>query len=304
MASQGSVTNTPAIAQQPLRPGAWTRWRRSAARTARRQPLGVVGLVLVVVFIVMAAAPGLIAPYPPNKIGAGLRLEDPSFSHLMGTDSIGRDVFSRIVYGARISVLIGFGAVAVGTAIGTVIGLFTGFFGGWVDTIIQRLIDAIMTVPGLILALVIVTVWGQGVTQLILTIGVLMVPGTARIVRGSVLSEKNNQYIEAARVLGASNSRIMFRHLLPNVSASIIVIMSVMVGVAILVEAALSFLGLGIRPPTASWGQMLSIDGRTYMLQQPWLAIWPGLAISVIVLSLNLLGDSLRDITDPKLRMR
>ncbi|MEO6043914.1 MAG: ABC transporter permease [Tepidiformaceae bacterium] len=302
MASEQSVANPPAIA--PPRPGVWTRRGRSALRTARRQPLGVLGLLLVIVFILMAAVPNFIAPYPPNKIGVGLRLEDPSFSHLMGTDSIGRDVFSRIVYGARISVLIGFGAVAVGTAIGTVIGLLTGFFGGWTDTLIQRLIDVMMTVPGLILALVIITIWGQGVSQLILTIGVLIMPGTARIVRASVLSEKNNQYVEAAHVLGASNTRIMFRHLLPNVSASIIVIMSVMVGVAILVEAALSFLGLGIRPPTASWGQMLSIDGRTYMLQQPWLAIWPGLAISIIVLSLNLLGDSLRDITDPKLRMR
>ena len=304
MASQGTVTNTPAIGERQTWAGGWRRRFRSAARTARRQPLGSIGLLLVVMFIVAAAVPGVIAPYSPNKIGTGLRLEDPSWSHLMGTDSIGRDVFSRIVYGARISVLIGFGAVAVGTAVGTSIGLLTGFFGGWADTLIQRLIDAMMTVPGLILALVTVTIWGQGVPQLILTIGVLIVPGTARIVRASVLSEKNNQYVEAARVLGATNARIMFRHLLPNVTASIIVITSVMVGVAILVEAALSFLGLGVRPPTASWGQMLSIDGRTYMLQQPWLAIWPGLAISVIVLSLNLLGDSLRDITDPKLRMR
>jgi ABC-type dipeptide/oligopeptide/nickel transport system permease subunit len=213
-------------------------------------------------------------------------------------------MLSRIIYGARISVLIGFGAVAIGSAIGTVIGLFTGFYGGWIDAIFQRFIDAMMTVPGLVLALVIVSIWGQGVTQLVLTIAVLMVPGLARVVRASVLSEKTNQYIEAARVIGCSNWRLMFRHLLPNVMASIIVIMSVMVGVAILVEAALSFLGLGVRPPTASWGQMLSIDGRTYMLQQPWLAIWPGAAISIIVLSLNLLGDALRDITDPKLRMR
>ena len=288
--------------QQILRP-VTPRWKK-ALRIARQQPLGVVGGALVVMFIMLALFPSVFAPYDPDKIGVGPRLGDPSMDHLMGLDSIGRDVFSRIVYGARISVLIGFGAVAVGIGAGTVIGLVTGFFGGMTDTLIQRLIDTMMTVPGLILALVIVTIAGQGVPQLIFTIGVLIIPGTARVVRGSVLSEKNNQYIEAARVIGATPIRMMFRHLLPNVMAPIIVIMSVMVGVAILVETALAFLGLGIPPPSPSWGQMLSIDGRTYMLQQPWLAIWPGVSITVIVLALNLLGDSLRDITDPKLRMR
>jgi ABC-type dipeptide/oligopeptide/nickel transport system permease subunit len=222
----------------------------------------------------------------------------------MGTDSIGRDVFSRIVWGARLSVLIGFGSVLVGTTAGTLIGLVSGYVGGLADTIIQRLVDTLMTVPGLILALVFVTVWGQGVPQLVFAIAILIIPGAARIVRGATLSEKNYQYIEAARVIGASHPRIILRHILPNISAPIIVIVSVMVGVAILVEAALSFLGLGVPPPTASWGQMLSIDGRTYMLQQPWLSIWPGLAISLVVLGLNLLGDALRDLLDPKLRLR
>jgi len=266
--------------------------------------MGAVGAVIVLVFLVAALLPGVIAPYPPNKTATGLRLDDPSWSHLMGTDSIGRDVFSRIVYGARLSVLIGVGSVMVGTTIGTVIGLLTGYFGGWVDTLMQRFIDAMMTFPGLILALVIVTVWGQGTTQLVFAIAILIIPGGARIVRGATLAEKNNQYVEAARVLGASTPRVIFRHILPNVMAPIIVIVSVMVGVAILVEAALSFLGLGVRPPTPSWGQMLSIEGRTYMLQQPWLAIWPGLAISFVVLGLNMLGDALRDLFDPRLRMR
>lgn len=277
---------------------------RALWRAARSQPLGAIGAVMVFIFLFAAAFPMFVAPYDPTKVGVGPRLDDPSWSHLMGTDSIGRDVFSRIVYGARISVLIGFGAVLVGTTIGSVVGLVTGYFGGIVDTLIQRVIDGMMTVPGLILALVIVTVWGQGVLQLVLTIAVLMIPGTARLVRASVLSEKNNQYVEAARAIGCTSGRVIFRHILPNVTAPIIIIMSVLIGVAILVEAALSFLGLGVRPPTASWGQMLSVDGRTYMLQQPWLAIWPGLAISVIVMSLNLLGDALRDLADPKLRSR
>jgi peptide/nickel transport system permease protein len=277
---------------------------RWLGRSARAQPLGAIGAILVFAFLLAALAPWLFAPYEPNKVGVGGRLEGTSWSHLMGTDSIGRDVFSRIIWGARLSVLIGFGSVMVGTTTGTLIGLVSGYVGGLADTLIQRLIDALMTFPGLILALVFVTIWGQGTTQLVFAIAVLIIPGAARIVRGATLSEKNYQYIEAARVLGASHTRILLRHILPNIAAPIIVIVSVMVGVAILVEAALSFLGLGVPPPTASWGQMLSIDGRTYMLQQPWLAIWPGLAISFVVLGLNLLGDALRDLLDPKLRLR
>lgn len=286
------------------RPSAWTRRRRYWRQVAATQPLGMFGALIVLIFLVMALAPGIIAPHDPNAPGVGGRLEDPSWSHFMGTDGLGRDVFSRIVFGARLSVLIGFGAVAVGTTAGAVIGIVSGYFGGTTDTLIQRLIDAVMTFPGLILALVIVTIWGQGVTQLVFAIAILIIPGASRIVRGATLAEKNNQYVEAAKVLGASESRIIFRHILPNITAPIIVIVSVMVGVAILVEAALSFLGLGVPPPTPSWGQMLSIEGRTFMLEQPWLAIWPGLAISFVVLGLNLLGDALRDILDPKLRLR
>lgn len=286
------------------RPSAWARRSRYWRRVVATQPLGVFGALIVFIFLVMALVPGIIAPYDPNAAGVGPRLQDPGWSHFMGTDGLGRDVFSRIVFGARLSVLIGFGAVAVGTTAGAIIGIVSGYFGGTTDTLIQRLIDAVMTFPGLILALVIVTIWGQGVTQLVFAIAILIIPGASRIVRGATLAEKNNQYVEAAKVLGASESRIIFRHILPNITAPIIVIVSVMVGVAILVEAALSFLGLGVPPPTPSWGQMLSIEGRTFMLEQPWLAVWPGLAISFVVLGLNLLGDALRDILDPKLRLR
>jgi peptide/nickel transport system permease protein len=194
--------------------------------------------------------------------------------------------------------------VLVGTGLGSVIGLSTAYFGGLIDTVGQRLIDALMTLPGLILALVVITIWGQGTMQLILAIAILIVPGGTRVVRSATLSEKENQYVEAARVLGAGQARIIFRHILPNVMAPIIVVVSVTAGVAILVEAALSFLGLGIPPPAPSWGQMLSVEGRPYMLEQPWLAVWPGLAIALVVLGLNFFGDALRDLLDPKLRVR
>jgi peptide/nickel transport system permease protein len=299
-AAPGDVA-VPSVPRSRSRLSSVLRWLGRAIVT---QPLGAAGAVIVLIFILCALVPGLFAPYDPNTPAVGPRLADPGADYLMGTDSIGRDVFSRIIYGARLSVLIGFGSVAIGTVLGTLIGIVTGYYGGLFDTIVQRLIDALMTVPGLIVALVVVTVWGQGVTELIFAISILIVPGAARIVRSSALAEKNNQYIEAARVLGATQPRILFRHLLPNITAPIIVIVSVMVGVAILVEAALAFLGLGVPPPTASWGQMLSIDGRTYMLQQPWLAVWPGLAITFVVLGLNLLGDALRDMLDPKMRGR
>ena len=302
--SVNPVAASPVPVVISARPPRIVRIAKWMLRASRQQPLGTIGAVVVFVFLVAATVPGLVAPYDPDKVGVGARLEGSSWSHVMGTDSIGRDVFSRIIWGARLSVLIGFGSVLVGTTVGTAIGLVSGYAGGLADTLIQRFVDALMTFPGLILALVLVTVWGQGVPQLVLAIAILIIPGATRIVRGATLAEKNNQYIDAARVLGASHHRILFRHILPNVSAPIIVIVSVMVGVAILIEAALSFLGLGVPPPTSSWGQMLSIEGRTYMLQQPWLAIWPGLAISLVVLGLNLVGDALRDLLDPKLRLR
>ena len=269
--------------------------------------MAVAGAIMLLVALFVAIFAGWIAPFDPKaavKVTIDNIYVKPGGDHLLGTDDAGKDVLSNLFYGARVSLLVGFFASFISLVIGGMIGLTAGFFGGRVDNLLMRLTDVLLVIPDLPLMIVLIAFLGRGLGILIFVIGILGWTGTARVVRASILSEKTNQYIEAAPVIGCSNWRIMFRHLLPNVMASIIVIMSVMVGVAILVEAALSFLGLGVRPPTASWGQMLSIDGRTYMLQQPWLAIWPGAAISVIVLSLNLLGDALRDLTDPKLRMR
>ncbi len=290
------------LSRRALSPFWITAYKRST-RLIRTQPAGVFGALVLALFVVMALGAPLIAPYSPTKVGVGIRLVGPSGDHLMGTDSIGRDVFSRIVYGSRLSLKIGFGAVFVGVTIGTLVGIASGYFSGLFDILVQRLVDALSAIPGLILALVVVTVLGSSQRNLIGSISLLMIPGTARIIRSAVLSERENQYIEAARVLGASHSRIMFRHVLPNVAAPLIVIVSILVGVAILVEASLGFLGLGVPPPTPSWGQMLA-EGRPVMLQQPWLAVWPGLAISSIVLGMNLLGDSMRDVLDPKQRIR
>jgi ABC-type dipeptide/oligopeptide/nickel transport system permease subunit len=233
-----------------------------------------------------------------------VRLLAPSWQHPFGTDDIGRDVFSRIIYGARISLWVGLLAVGIGTFSGTLIGLICGYWEGWLDLMLQRVMDALQTIPGLILALAIVSVLTPNTTNAMLAIAVVIIPGNSRIVRGAVLSAKQNPYVEAARALGGSHLRIITSHILPNVTAPILIIASIWLGNAIFIEASLSFLGLGTQPPTPSWGLMLSGTGRAYMEQAPWLAIFPGLAISLAVLGFNLFGDTLRDIWDPKLRGR
>jgi peptide/nickel transport system permease protein len=228
----------------------------------------------------------------------------PSWQHPFGTDDIGRDVFSRVIYGARLSLWVGLLAVGIGTASGTLIGLSCGYWEGWLDLMLQRLMDALMTIPGLILALAIVSVLTPNTTNAMLAIAIVIIPGNSRIVRGAVLSAKQNPYVEAARALGGSHLRIIASHIFPNVTAPILIIASIWLGNAIFIEASLSFLGLGTQPPTPSWGLMLSSTGRAFMEQAPWLAIFPGLAISLAVVGFNLFGDTLRDLWDPKLRGR
>jgi peptide/nickel transport system permease protein len=276
---------------------------RRLGRLAYRQPLGVFGLVIIVLLIVLALFADLIAPFSPTSIDAA-SFQSPNGTHWFGTDDKGRDILSRVIHGSQVSLQVGLIATAVGTIGGSLVGLLSGYFGGVVDMVIQRVMDAMMAFPTLILALIMVSVFGNSIEKLMVVVGIAIIPGVGRIMRGIVLSEKQSLYIEAARSVGATNQRIMFRHILPNVAAAIIIIATSLLGGAILVEAGLSFLGLGTPPPTPSWGYDLSQNARKYFVHAPWMAIFPGLALSLVVLGFNLLGDALRDILDPRLRNR
>lgn len=279
------------------RAGAW----RKARRLLRAQPLGAAGLVVIVVLVLMAALAPLIAPYDPTSIESR-SLQAPSAEHWFGTDDKGRDVLSRVIHGSRTSLQVGIIATFVGVTGGALVGLISGYFGGWLDTIFQRLMDSLQAFPTLILALIMVAVVGASIVNLMIVVGIAIIPGVGRIIRSVVLSEKQNQYVEASRSTGATTQRIIFRHILPNLAAPIIVIATSLLAAAILVEASLSFLGLGTPPPTPSWGGDLSGQARRYFTHAPWMAIFPGAAISLVVLGFNLLGDALRDVLDPRLR--
>jgi peptide/nickel transport system permease protein len=268
----------------------------------RRKPLGTVSLAIIVVLALAAIFASRIAPYDPLAQQYSAVLEPPSRQHLMGTDNLGRDIFSRIIYGARISLSVGVAAVLIGTSLGTAIGLVSGFLGGGFDMGVQRVMDAWLAFPLIIFALVVMAALGPGLPQTMLAVGVVSIPTTSRVIRGSVLGEKKRVYVEAAHSIGASHTRIMLQHILPNVAAPVIVLASLTLARAVLTEATLSFLGVGIPPPYPAWGSMLSGKARDYMLSAPWMAIWPGLFISLTVLSWNLLGDAIRDLLDPRLR--
>jgi len=271
-------------------------------RFLRRKPLGAASLAVILAVVLCAVFAPLIARQNPLTTSPRDRLQTPSAAHLLGTDNLGRDVFSRIVYGARNSLWVGLLATLVGTGIGTLVGLVSAYFGGTFDLLTQRVVDAIQVIPGLILALVMISVFGPSVTNAIIAIGFVVWPADSRVVRGVVLSAKQNAYIEAANVTGASHPRILLRHIAPNIVAPVIVLASLRFPGAILTEASLSFLGLGTPPPAPSWGGMLSGAGRQYMEQVPTLAIFPGLAIAITVMAFNLFGDTLRDVLDPRLR--
>ena len=270
----------------------------------KRKPLGAASASLILLIVFTAIFADVLVPYDPLFTHPEIRLAPPSWQHPFGTDDIGRDVFSRIISGARISLWVGLLAVGIGTVAGTIIGLLGGYWEGRLDLALQRFMDALMVIPGLILAMAIVSVLTPNTTNAMLAIAVVIIPGNSRIVRGAVLSAKQNQYVEAARALGCGHLRMIVTHILPNVTAPILIIASIWLGNAIFIEASLSFLGLGTQPPTPSWGLMLSSTGRAFMEQAPWLAIFPGLAISLAVLGFNLFGDTLRDVWDPKLRGR
>ncbi|MGH8069919.1 MAG: ABC transporter permease [Candidatus Entotheonellia bacterium] len=286
--------------RQPIRKGKGV-WK-GLLWHARRKPLGAVAAFILLVLVVTAICTPLLAPHDPYKQSFRAWLQPPSQQYLLGTDTIGRDLLSRIIYGARISLGIGLVATCIGTLCGTFIGLVSGFWGGKLDLLLQRLIDCLLSFPTLILALAIVAVLGSSITNVVLAIAIVQTPRVSRIVRGNALIVKEEAYIEAARAIGCRSWRILMRYLLPNVMAPIVVVASINLGNAIVIEAALGFLGLGTPPPIPSWGEMLSGAGKQYMVYAPWLAIFPGVAISLAVLGFNLLGDALRDILDPRLR--
>ncbi len=262
--------------------------------------LTVVGALLMLGLIGLALFGPALAPRDPIAINTPDRLQAPSLAHFFGTDEFGRDLFSRVLYGARIAVRVGIISVVVAMAGGIVLGLIGGFYGGLVDTVLSRLLEVWLAFPGLLFAIAVVAMLGPSLDNVIIALGLEAVPAYARLVRGSVLSARNEQYVEAARALGARDARLMWHHILPNIIAPIIVLSSLRFGGALLAGAGLSFIGLGAQPPTPEWGAILA-SGRVYMRQAPWITVFPGLSIAIFVLGVNMLGDGLRDVLDPRL---
>jgi peptide/nickel transport system permease protein len=271
-------------------------------RLFKEKPLGAAGAVIFILFLFCGVFADLLAPYGMNQISPINRLKPPSWQYPFGTDNLGRDMLSRCLYGAQLSVIIGFCAAGIATVISVVLGILTGYLGGRFDMITQRFVDAWMSFPDLIILIVVVSVVGAGMPQIIGTLGLLLGIAGSRIVRSAVVSVRENMYVHAAQSVGASTWRILWRHILPNVMPPIIVLFTTRVGTVILAESGLSFLGLGVPPPAPTWGGMLSGSGRTFMFQGPWLALAPGLCLTLVVYSTNMFGDALRDLLDPRMR--
>jgi peptide/nickel transport system permease protein len=283
-------------------PAAYTfsEWRRFR-RVFFGRKVVIFGTLVIVMFLVFAVFAPVIAPYQPNKHDLHSVTQPPSREHLLGTDALGRDTLSRIIYGSRISLLIGVGAVALGSIVGMLLGLIAGFFGGWLNQIIMRFMDALMAFPMILLALLVAGVLGGGVLNVIIALAVGLVPGSARLVCGQVLSVKENDYILLSRTTGTPSWRIMMSHVIPNCMPPLIVFITMTLGGVVLGEAALSYLGIGITPPTATWGAMVNA-GQKYLLTDPVLSFAPGVALMLLVFAFNMVGDGLRDALDPRLR--
>ena len=271
-------------------------------RLFREKPLGAFGAVVFIVFLFCGIFADLLAPYGMNQISPINRLKPPSRQFTFGTDHLGRDMFSRTLYGAQLSVIIGLSAAALATVISVIIGIISGYAGGRTDMTTQRMVDAWMSFPDLVILIVVVSVLGPGMPQIIGTLGLLLGIAGSRIIRSAVMSVRENMYVHAAQSIGASTWRILWRHILPNVMPPIIVLFTTRVGAVILAESGLAFLGLGVPPPEPAWGGMLSGSSRTYMFQGPWLVIVPGLALTIVVYATNVFGDALRDLLDPRMR--
>ena len=267
-----------------------------------QRPLGAIGAAIILVMVFLAATADMIAPYDPLATDYAAMLSAPGAGHWLGTDAFGRDVLSRMIYGSRTALMVGLGASLLGAVFGSLIGVASAYFGGRVDLVVQRVMDVFFAFPVIILALAVVAVLGTGAGNVILAIAVPMIPRCARVVRASALSVREMPYVDAARAAGFGNGRIILRHMLPNVMAPILIMATAFLGEAILLEASLSFLGLGVQEPTAAWGLMLRGAAVEFAETAPWMALFPGLAISLAVFGFNLLGDSLRDALDPRLR--
>jgi ABC-type dipeptide/oligopeptide/nickel transport system permease subunit len=275
-------------------------WGRSVSRFRRYRP-GMVALGFICFLVILAIFAPMIAPHDPNQIPRSMRGESPSSEYLLGNDSIGRDVLSRLIYGTRVALTVGVCAMAIALTIGVTIGVSAGYFGGWVDQVLSRVVDTLMAFPTIALLVTLSALVGGSLLTVILVIGTTVWASYARVTRADTLSLREREYIQAARAIGVPSRRIILRHVLPNILGPIIVLASLDIGSIIILESALSFLGLGIKPPTASWGGMLS-DGRAYLRTYPHIAIVPGIAISLTVLAFNLVGDGLRDALDPRQR--
>jgi peptide/nickel transport system permease protein len=277
-------------------------WLSGMREFVRRRPLGAIGAAVVVLMIVVAAFAGVLAPYDPVAVDFGAMLARPSALHWLGTDAFGRDVLSRLIFGSRTALFVGFGAAFVGATAGAVLGVGSAYFGGRLDLYLQRLMDIFLSFPLIILALAIVAILGNALHNVIMAITIPMIPRCALVIRSSALSIREMPYVDAARAAGFGHGRIILRHMLPNVMAPYLILLTAFLGQAILLESSLSFLGLGVQEPTAAWGLMLRGAAVEFAETAPWMAIFPGLAISLAVFAFNLFGDSLRDALDPKLR--
>ncbi|MDP6707023.1 MAG: ABC transporter permease [Alphaproteobacteria bacterium] len=277
---------------------------KTALGLIRRQPLGAAGLLIVLIMLFLALFADLIAPYDPEANSFEFMLVPPSLDFFLGTDQFGRDIWSRIMFGARTALIVGFVAAFIGSAIGLVLGVASAYFGGRIDLFFQRVMDVFLAFPSIIMALAVVSVLGTGIQNVIIAIMLPMIPQCARVVRSSALSIREIPYVDAARACGFSNARIIMRHMAPNVMAPYLIMFTSFVGQAILAEASLSYLGLGVQEPTPAWGLMLQGGAEEYAESAPWAAIFPGLAITLAVFAFNLFGDALRDVLDPRLRSR
>lgn len=276
-------------------------WLADVFSEAIRSKLVVAGFVMVAIIALIALLAPIISPYDPYEISGLARLSPPSFEHYFGTDNLGRDIFSRVLYGVRTSLVVSMLSIFIGLLFGTVIGLISGFLGGTVDNLTNRILDVFFGIPTLLLAIALSAVLGTGILNPIIAIAIINIPFFARLVRGPTMAEKSKQYVQASRAIGADTSRIVFRYILPNVVPLVIVQATVSLSYAILIEASLGFVGLGVQPPTPSLGNMLN-EGRTYLEIAPWFSIFPGLAIMIMIMAFNLAGDGLRDALDPMLR--